>query len=160
MPAAGRHAWTPGEATESAVWFESLKDAAKEFHSYFEIAQRADNTSFIRLREGSPDWAVQIVRQAHGDMMPDDYRFEYAMIAAEMLWNYDDPDDVELQPDVYTSDLLDWLRSRNDRTTYIDDAIRDYGKAEQFDQDMMIAQTLEREEVLGSVRGSLEDMLI
>jgi len=110
----------------------ALQIAAAEFAAAFETRKRDTGEEFTTLKDDAPEWMTETVHSAHGDMLPDDWR--YRMIGAvadamgEML-SYDaDADLAEggealdgLVP-VYTADQLAWLASRNDRMGYCDEA--------------------------------------
>jgi len=74
------------------------------------------------------DTYQEFFHHAHGDMLPDDFR--YKMIH-DVLSNMDDyADEMELIESlipVYTSDLLNWLSSNNNRYTYCDEFKDEYG---------------------------------
>lgn len=79
---------------------------------------------FIRiLKDDAPDWVRSLVLAAHGDMGPDDWRYEAiedALSAVEQ-----DGEDAALEPDIYTWGLTRWLNSRADRYAYCDDAVNE-----------------------------------
>lgn len=72
----------------------TIQELAREAARCFERARRetiatsADGSdrethSYLRVREGSPDWVRELVRDAHGDdFLPDDWR--YLMIAGAL----------------------------------------------------------------------------
>ena len=111
----------------------SVQDLAQTAWGSFELAFRDnedDSSQYVRVREGSPEWVTDLVRTAHGDMFPDDFRYQCVWSACECIADADDPEDAAHEwadafVNVYTSDLLTWLASHLSRVGYCDDAIRD-----------------------------------
>lgn len=64
-------------------------------------------------------------------MLPDDERYEMIHKALDIMMNYDDEGDytegIDENVPIYTSNLLAWLSSRNDRYAYVEDAVKEYG---------------------------------
>jgi hypothetical protein len=126
------------------------------------------------LRDGSPDWMRDLVMDAHRDgsmgfdgvpgmgmMFPDDWRYEFIVEALDAIENASDRDldngDVRLEADIYTHDLLTWLASRIDRTSYCDDAMNEGLVSINADMVARISagQYTEKNEVFALVYGSL-----
>jgi hypothetical protein len=82
---------------------------------------------YVTLKEGSPAWMTEACHAAHGDMMPDDWRYEFIEDAASALAEAEDPDDAEPFEYVYTNQVTGWLHSRVDRYSYVDQAVEDMG---------------------------------
>lgn len=110
-----------------------LQRKASDAFACFETAFRDpqdDESSYVRVHDGSPEWVTDLVRHAHGDMLPDDYRYQWVMNALECIADCDDPEDAAHEwadgcTDIYTGQLLAWLSSNLRRVGYCDDAIRD-----------------------------------
>ena len=109
-----------------------LQDKANEALKYFEKHDRKDGHPAWFLVDSAPGWVGDIVIAAHdeGDMFPDDWRYQFVVESLGALIDNDDPDDIEIDADIYTYDLLRWLSSRNSRCDYVDDAVADFGHAE------------------------------
>lgn len=118
----------------------NIFELAGEAYDQFETAERADGESFVRLKEGAPDWLVTLVHEAHGDFLPDDWR--YACIKSALGFIHDNEpgeldDSHELlddshefadgEVDVYTSARLAWLSSNLNRASYCDEAVEEFG---------------------------------
>lgn len=75
----------------------------------------------------------EFFHHAHGDMLPDDFRYEMIHDLLSDMSRYDDIDDIDSfelcdsNVPIYNNVLLEWLSSDNTRYTYVDDAISDYG---------------------------------
>lgn len=134
-----------------------LQERARELSDALEVAKRTDDTEYTRLREGSPEWMTDAIRTAHGDMFPDDIRYEFIAEAADLLAEADDPDDIEVEADIYTHDLTRWLASRADRFGYCDEAHAEYGgDFKDTIQLLQLGQWAEKREVLDQLRAALE----
>ena len=141
-------------AEEAGRWFETFKRDA------------SGDAEFWRTKDGHPAWVKDMCMDAHesGSMLPDDWRYEFIYGALNALDSNDDPDDITLDSDPYTFDLLRWLASDLSRTSYCDAAIDD-GLWESTTRGgdnggtirlIAIGQIMEKEEVLRAVRAFLE----
>lgn len=108
---------------------ETLKQVAEEFAQAFETRTRDNGDKFTCLKEHSPEWMTDVIRAAHGDMLPDDYKYRMISEIADSLIenNPDDWDEsrheiVDGLVDVYNMDRLRWLASDLCRASYCDDA--------------------------------------
>ena len=136
----------------------TVQTLAEEAGRWFESAKRANGDDFYRRKDGAPQWIQDLVMDAHGDMMPDDWRYAFVVEALSALEESDDPDDIALEADVYTSDLTSWAHSRADRIGYCDEAAEEgmiSADADMSDR-LMAGQYREKEEVLNLVRAFLE----
>lgn len=109
----------------------TLQQLASQLFDAMETKTRDNGDSFVKLAEGSPEWMTEAVHAAHGDMLPDDWRYRKIMEAAEALASGDDPDDggewADNAVDVYDADRLRWLASHSSRVDYCDEAAEEYG---------------------------------
>lgn len=120
----------------------TIPTLAREAASYFETARRADDSTYVRVRDGAPAWVSDVVFRAHGsgDMLPDDWR--YATIRAALDWIADEsPQDAD-EETLLSGDALDefassrkgnpaervaWLASHAFRPSYVDEAVQALG---------------------------------
>lgn len=153
-----------GRAKEAAGWFET---ATRAHPSGFDVPSESGE-SFVRVKDGAPEWVTELARKAHGDMLPDDYRYKVIRSALDALAYADeaaDLDDLESEfaddVDLYTSDLTAWLGSHAYRVSYCDDARDEYGqpqKGEGIMAAIALGQYMERREVFRLVRQALEEV--
>ncbi len=151
----------------------TIHELAKEAYASFERAERADASGTyytrVRTRDDAPKWVSDLVHEAHGAMLPDDWRYDCICEALgaideagadadtdDLAGEFADTDDLAGEfadgVDVYTSDLLTWLGSHGWRTGYCDDAARELGaEGGTIDQRIMLGQFAERYEVFGLV---------
>lgn len=145
-------------ATEAYDWFESFK-------------RDGSDETIYRTKDGAPEWLRDLVHEAHGDMLPDDWRYEAIMDALSHIGDTDaetadDLDDeshefADGHVDVYNAARAEWLASHLARGGYVDQAIDD-GLADPSQgvyQLIGVGQYVELEEVFASVRQSLADRL-
>jgi hypothetical protein len=111
---------------------------AGEAYDAFEKVSRGfgseDETTFTRLKDEHRDtWLQEMVYSAHGEFLPDDWRYD--CIRAALGWIHDtEPDDPE-DPgefadgyvDVYNAALTAWLASDLRRGAYCDEAAEEFG---------------------------------
>jgi hypothetical protein len=141
-----------------------IKTLAQELLNYFDYKDVPDPTFSISgkyrqyfLRDDAPEWLHKLMYRIHKrdyDMLPDDYKYEFVVRALTALTEYDDPYEAELEPDVYTNDLMRWMYSHSSRMGRVDEAIG-RGAANLFEA-MTAAQAEEMNEVLDMVREELE----
>lgn len=124
-----------GDGSDFGFWYnETGRRAAmaQEFAAAFETRTRDNGDSFVALKDGSPQWMVDICRAAQGEMMPDDYRYGMIRDAAERIAETlgDDIDaDLDDERDaaadsmvsVYHRERFQWLASNLARQQYCDD---------------------------------------
>lgn len=151
--------------------YTALHTIAADALAYFETARRTtddESCTFVKLKESAPGWLRDAVREAHGDMLPDDYKFRMAHEACETIaevGEFGDMAEIEQEfadkADTYTSDLLTWLGSSYQRLSYCDAAISDHGTT-RTDMSEIISrgQMMEREEVFGVIREAIENQQI
>ncbi len=140
----------------------TIHELAQEAYASFEVAVRADasGTNYTRPRDDAPKWVSDLVHEAHGNMMPDDWRYETireACGAIDEAGADADTDDLAGEfadgVDVYTSDLLTWLGSHAQRQWYCDDAAEELITLDPdtIDRRIMLGQYAERLELFGLV---------
>lgn len=140
----------------------NLMTLAYAAFGYFQTVH-TERGSILKVKPDAPIWMSDLVHHAHGDMLPDDRRYQYIREACDLLSENEDLDDAmnDVQVDVYTPALIDWLGSHSERRYYADMALHDYGIAPDTTVVDIIdwGQRLERCEVIGLVDGYLRDLL-
>jgi len=102
-----------------------------------------------------------VVREAHGDMLPDDWRYETCADACAFIADADEPEEgasefADGAVDVYTSSLTDWLGSSVYRPGYVDEAANEFGPAEDVLAGIARGQYMEAEEVYAATLNALQ----
>lgn len=145
----------------------AIQERAEEARSHFEQIKRGDDQIWS-VKDSAPQWVTDLAHHAHGDMMPDDWRYQFIVDALDILAEEENPDNyviaLDADVDVYTGELLAWLGSRLDRTSYVNEALEECGRdaiapeEPNIVKDIMAGQYKEREEVLYLVRDFLAEM--
>jgi hypothetical protein len=139
---------------------KTVNELAREALEWFETDTRDNGEKFVKTKDGRPDWLKTLIFTAHGDMMPDDYRYKFIEDALQYISDQDEDEDMdfpEIKADSYTSELTKWLHSRNDRVCYLTEALEEYEIKDGF-RALQAAQLCEREEVYFSVLNSLREL--
>ena len=127
----------------------------------FERRTRDNGEAFYAFREGSPDWMSDVAHAAHGDLMPDDWRYGFIRQLCSAIADSDDLDDargeiVDGCVDVYTAQLTAWLASNVARLGYCDAAAEELGKPDTLCDWLKIGQYAEIDETFGQLIEALE----
>ena len=110
-------------------------------------------------QKDAPQWFTDLCHHAHGDMPPDDWRYEFIQDALTVLaedGEAEDPADVD-EKYPYTRDRLDWLASRLDRMSYCDEAEGDYGPGKDMEHRIALGMYHEMREVFFLVKNWLTE---
>ena len=137
----------------------SIQELAKEAREHFVLKDRRDGDTFWTVKQDAPKWVLDLCFRAHddGDLLPDDWRYRFIVEALDALSKCDDPYDAQVAADIYVSDLLTWVSSHRSRMKWVDRAAklqRWHGLAIALQN----GQAMERDHVLGLVRGFLEGL--
>jgi hypothetical protein len=141
---------------------------AQEAYDCFETATRPGNDGerFDRVKDGSPEWVTELVHAAHGDFLPDDWRYACIRAALEFIADSDEPEDgagefADGHVDVYNAARVAWLGSSIHRGAYCDEALAELGPVD-ADSGVYglvgLGQYMEASEVYALVVEALEDV--
>ncbi len=137
-----------------------IDELAAYARKFFTKKERDGGERFWSFGKRYPEWLRAMVREAHGGMMPEDYKYEYVVDTLDALEEGIDPDEPQLEPDPYYSDLNRWFASHIERAGYVDEAVGDFGHSDQgIHGDIGYGQLREKEEVWGIVVQKLRDRL-
>jgi hypothetical protein len=149
----------------------TVMQLALELSQAFEGATRANGDEIRKLKDGSPEWMTDVVHAAHGDMMPDDWRYNAIEDAADRISELDDPDDAGDamteycdSADAYNGRLVQWLASNLTRACYVEDAMTEFGtcginsREPDFFQLLRMGQYQERAEVWSLLTAALTEL--
>lgn len=139
----------------------TVQGKAQEALRYFQLKTREDGTKFWAKRENAPEWVKDLVFAAHegGDFLPDDWRYAFLVEALDALADTEDPDDVQLEADVYNHELLSWLASHAHRPSFVDEHIEEHGYPGNIMRAIAGGQVKEKERVLSEVRDFLQEFV-
>ena len=145
----------------------TIQSVAKDTQQYFERITRGEDTITV-LTDARPEWLFDAVYSAHGEMLPDDWKFAVCESAVDALAESDDADLDDLahefadgEIDVYNGARLQWLSSNLNRVYYVEDAAKEYGtenNAGEFDLFQLIGQGqyAEARECFDTIRNAIE----
>lgn len=145
---------------------DKIKEMAAEALSHFETRERCGERIVV-LKDDAPSWVHQLVRHAHDDMEPDDWRYLFILKSLSSL-ERGDFNGSELEPSFYHRSLTSWLTSDGRRVAYCDEAREEFGlggdaASEEYGLDcdtlelIQVGQLLELREVFSLVKEYLED---
>jgi hypothetical protein len=144
----------------------SIYEKAQEAYDWFETAERQEVESITRLKEGAPEWVTELVYRAHGEFLPDDWRYVAIRAALGDIAD-NEPDDLDEYAaewadghvDVYNAARVQWLASNLNRAAYCDEAAAEFGLDEERGIFHLIGlgQYMEASEVYASIAESLTD---
>lgn len=157
IEAAARAAVEPDDDDDATV-----RDLARAMAGRFTTRTRADDTKYVCLTDEAEEWMRDVAREAHNDMLPDDWRYDAIASAVEFIASEDDYDDrldewADGMVDVYSWDLIAWLGSQAARAEYVQEARDEWGDAgESIYDELSRGQFFELREVVSLVVQSLE----
>lgn len=139
----------------------TIQELARKYADSFETGTRiTSGEKFLMIKEEYKDdeSLKNLIYDAHDGMLPDDYKYQFIHEALEAIAECSDPDNIQLESDVYNINLLKWVSSHLTRSSYVDETVENW-KYTSFFQVLAAAQYEEKREVLSSVRFSLEKIL-
>lgn len=141
-----------------------IHDRIERYSSFFTIRHRDNGQPFVTLTDNAPESLLDICREAHGDMFPDDTRWNMIRLAFDALTDYTDPLDTDNLHEiadslvsVYTAELTAWLASHRNRLDYVDTAREEFGPSKDLAGDLMRGQYMEYLEILDAIVAVLTD---
>jgi len=143
----------------------NVHELAEKYVGCFELKTRDNGDRFYCIAdEKESKELTRLIQDAHGDMFPDDYKYQYildTLIAVSECETEEQAEErqYEIEADVYTSDLLKWVSSNLTRSCYVDEALEEYGSAmSTLFMALNYGQTRERCDVYSSVLTSLQSL--
>lgn len=137
----------------------TVQQLAQQLNRAFTRAVRQDGTTYIKLRNGSPGWMNDVIRECHCGRLPNDRVYSLIEQAAEYLANYTGSDLTEainyFEPDPYYYDLAEWLQTPY-HWEYAEQAHDEYGTFETLADWIEAAQRCQFEEIGNELIAELE----
>lgn len=97
-----------------------------KYSNYFETKKRQNGDKFFCLKENSPQKLKDLIKDIHFnhfyDCLPNDWIYETIYNAFEEL-ELNTIENINIETDVYFSDLCDWLSKNSFSKIYCDEAI-------------------------------------
>ncbi len=115
--------------------------------------KRPDGSEFLVFDDGRPKWMQDLAHEAHGDMMPDDWKYQFIHDALCALSEEEDEDAARdsLEIPCYYAQQLAWFASHMDRPGYVDESREQGGQAKSVMVDVACGMAMEQTEVFGLV---------
>ena len=138
---------------------------ATEMCGRFTRRKRSDGTEYVCLTDAAPEWMRDVCREAHGDMLPDDWRYDRIWAACEFIANETDWDDrvdefADVNVDYSTGALVEWYASHGLRAEYVQEARDEWQDPDaSVDEWFQRGQYLEAREILELVSRALAERL-
>lgn len=148
----------------------TLHQLACEMSDSFETATRDNGAPFVRLRDGRPDWMLDVVFAAHdrGEIPPDDRLYHLTREAVDFIRDAGadfDPDDsdhefAETQVDYANAEFAQWLANNPAHAASCVDEYNDEFGNDQRDifKQLQGGQYVEARNVFGAVIAALQDL--
>jgi hypothetical protein len=149
-----------------AQWYYDRlhQDTRTNGDKYYKFCTKVstDGTGDERLPEHEETACRALAFACHesgNNMLPDDWKYEFLNEALGAIVDASDFDEIELEADIYNSDLLRWLSSHGERPGYCDAAVEEGLTAEPSDMmaRIQMGQYMEKREVLGAVLAHLRE---
>jgi len=142
---------------------ENIKNLAQigvnSFHTVKCDKDRQPNEFFYLKNDDAPQWVIDMVKEVHGNMFPDDYKYAYIVDALEALAEAGDVDTarsiIHDSGDIETYRLFHWVQTHTDRLARANDASGE-NTIEGF---LTAGQYMERDEVFTIVLDTLENLV-
>lgn len=144
---------------------EPIQSLAKECLTYLETKKRDNGNEFICHTKAAPEWFMDLIHKAHDDFLPDDYKYEFILNTLYSIANSNKKADLdelgyEIEADIYTSDLIQWLASNLYRIEYVNEAMADFGTdVKDIIQYIQMGQQKEKQEVYTTILDGLRQHL-
>lgn len=140
-----------------------MQDLAKQALEQF----KTNEIGRIVLTDDRQEWIHNMVYESHNGMLPDDYKYKFTVDALTLIAESDLDTDLEelgyqIEADIYSHDLLQWVASNLTRSEYVDQAVEEcHVDTENFQlfRALGVGQQLERQEVFSAVLNALEIQL-
>lgn len=150
----------------------TLQELSKEVRAQFTLAKRDNGEEFWtrEILKGTEygDWITDLCHNAHGEMLPDDWVYEFIVDALDAIEAYDDEDEARdnLPEEYRTHRFIEYYASHGYRQAAADEILREalqytHRDSENLSLTTFMAQAMreEQEEVFSSVLQSLTDRL-
>lgn len=152
----------------------TISEIAGFAYDQFERKSRENGDDFYSVKDGAPDWITDLVHDAHGSMLPDDWKYDaiHSVLGSIHDAGAETADDLQDTDheiadglvDTYNADRVRWLASHLDRGAYCDEAAKEFGT--DYDGDTVgiydligAGQYMEAREIVGEVINSLREYM-
>jgi hypothetical protein len=135
----------------------------KEINHNLTSSKRTDGTSYTHLKDGRPQWMRDAILAAHGGRLPNDQVYRMIDRIVSTLSECKNDGEIEeslisIEPDIYTSDLTEWLNDRNDNVYYLTQALEESDTKDGF-QLLSYAQAIFIREIADGLIHALNEIV-
>lgn len=131
-----------------------LQERAASLSSFLTLNTREGERRIVVKTDDAPEWVADLIRVVHGDLFPDDWTYQAIRDAAAAI--EEDGEDAAIEPDIYTSDLLAWLKDYPGAADFCDQAREEYGFSGGIIEQIGYGQSLALREIVAAVIAQLE----
>jgi len=135
-----------------------IQDVALEAKKYFKCVESRDSNTIWRTVDNPPENIIKLVKAAHEEYLPDDYKYRFIVEALEGLSCCRSIEDLEVTPDSEPQMLTGWLHSKINRLHYMTRALAESNPDDSLKL-LKTAQSIEKKEVLDLVIRQLQSGL-
>ena len=120
--------------------YTTIHAAATAALEHFHTKKRDSGTSYIATDKlgGPPTWVQDMCHEAHGGMLPDDYKYRMIRDTLQHIVEEDEgePEDTfrdlayewaDSDTEIYNAALTEWLGSNLGRSGYVDEEMEEAG---------------------------------
>jgi len=115
-----------------------------------------ERQGIIVKRDDAPEWVRDVIYSVHGNSFPDDWTYKAIKEATSAI--AEDGEDAEIEADVYTSDLLEWLTNASGAVDYCDEATSEYGAADSIIATIQQGQACAYAAIVNATLAALNDI--
>lgn len=137
----------------------TLENVADDTSKYIVRGTRDNGDVYYHSVDDTPEWIMDMIREAHGDKLPDDYVYNWIDSALSAISDGMTEDDlyerVDSTVDSYTAALTAWLASDVNRVYYLTEVLEENDVKDGFSA-LAQAQYREIEEVFMSVLNAIQ----
>lgn len=124
------------------------------------ISDSRNGAEFIHLKDNSPQWMTEVIRNVHGEKLPDNTIYAFISKCADAIADAaDDLNDAisAIEPDIYTHNLTAWLNARVDHVYYLTEVLQESEVKDGF-QLLAAAQQKQIQEIGFALISALENV--
>lgn len=144
----------------------TINKLIKKYADQVVQSKRDDGSYYTHLIEDHDEELQEAIYKTHGDLFPHDWIYETFGAILDHLTGYtieclEDMEEyrheiVDGLVDIYTHDLTAWLHSSITFVYYLDEAVKEYGQADNI---LMMAQYMAIDEIFNEVLNLIEEGL-
>lgn len=153
-------------STETKTTFRKVAEEARQLFERVEAKSAEDAPKYAFKLDviQSNDRVYRAISDAlySLDGISHDSAYRFAVETLDLIEDADDEDEAErmieeMEPDVYTSSLTEWLNEHNAHVYYMTQAAEEYGTTDGFNQ-LQVAQKLCMEEVAREILEAVKEV--